>query len=296
MTATILTDANGARLSLVSQNSGSLGDFSITKGPGGPGGLAFTHLVTGTNASVTVDGATLSSATNTVTGAIPGVTLDFQSQQVSGASPVDISISPDTSTITSAVSSFVSAYNTLIGDLNTQFTYNTSTGSEGVLSSDSSARALQNAFLGAANLSIGSGALTTLQSLGISTQQNGTLSLNSATLAQNLSSNYQGVVNFFQGNSGSGTGSGQGFAASLLNILTTYTDPSQGAFTVDLQSISSENQDLTNQIDTFQRYLATQQTVLTAEYNTANIALQQLPQQIKETQAILGENTSGSNG
>ncbi len=286
--ATVVNDANGARLSLVANNSGAAADFSVTSGPGRPGALTFTHSITGADASIHVDGVPVSSATNTVTGAIAGVTLNLQS---AAATASTISISPDTSTIGSAVASFVSAYNAIINDLKTQFTYNAGTGSEGVLGSDSSARALQSDVLSAANVSIGSGTLSTLQSLGISTQQDGTLSLNAATLNSALSSNYKGVQSFFQG-----SGSTPGFASTLIGTLNRYTDSSQGAFSVDLKSISSEYQDLATQTNTFELYVATQQTVLTTEYNNANIALQQLPQKIKQTQVLLGQNTSGSNG
>ncbi len=288
--ASVVNDANGARLSLVAQSSGAAGSFSVAKAAGLPGGansLTFTHSVTGANASIQVDGVPVSSASNTVTGAIAGVTLNLLNANTTAAT---VSISPDTSTISSAVSGFVSAYNAIVNDLKAQFTYNAATGSEGVLGSDSSARALQNDVLSAANAKIGSGTLSTLQSLGISTQQDGTLALNTATLDSALSSNYQGVQNFFQG-----SGSTTGFASTLITTLNRYTDASQGAFTVDLQSISNEYQDLGHQIDRFELYIATQQTTLTAQYNNANIALQQLPQQIKQVQAILGDNNSGKN-
>ncbi len=281
--ASVVNDANGSRLALVAQSSGAASDFSITESADPGSGLQFTQAIKGANASLTVDGVPVSSASNTVSGAIAGLTLTLGS---ASTSPVNVSISTDASSIGSAVSSFVSAYNTLVNDLKSQFTFNGETSSEGVLAADSSARALQSDVLSAANLNIGSGSLSTLASLGISTQQDGTLSLDSATLNQALSSNAQGVADFFQG-----SGTTAGFASTLIGTLNNYTDPSQGAFTVDLQSTSNEYQDLGNQIDTFERYIATQQTVLTAEYNNANIALQQLPEQIKQVQALLGKNT-----
>jgi flagellar hook-associated protein 2 len=73
-----------------------------------------------------------------------------------------------------------------------------------------------------------------------------------------------------------------------------YTDPSEGAFTVDLQSISAENQDLTDQTNQLETYLTAQQTILTTKYNNADIAIQQLPQEIKQIQALLNPNSSSS--
>ena len=86
-----------------------------------------------------------------------------------------------------------------------------------------------------------------------------------------------------------------GFAANLNNQLTTFTDAASGAFTVDLQSISSENTDLQNQINDFQSYLQTQQTQLTNEYSQADILMQELPSQLAQINAELGLNTNNNN-
>ena len=284
--ASVVNDANGARLAIVAQTSGSAADFTISNASG----LTFQH-VAGKDASLTVDGVPVTSASNTVTGAVAGLTLNLQSESTN---PVTISVAPETAPITSAVNNFVTAYNSLIKDLKTQFTYNSGSGGEGVLASDSTARNLQSDVLNAANLAIGSGSITSLAALGVSTQQDGTLSLDSAALNRALSGNYQGVVDFFQGTNANGTNS-QGFSAAVASTLNGYTDTSQGAFTVDLKSLRSEYEDLTAQTTRFELYIATQQTLLTTEYNNANIALQQLPQTIKQTQALLGTYSSGNN-
>ena len=123
----------------------------------------------------------------------------------------------------------------------------------------------------------------------MTTNQDGTLSLDTSKLDNAVANNYQGVIDFFQGSNGN-----SGFAASLTTTLSNYTDPSQGAFTVDLQGISNENQDLNNDIAHYQLYLTTEKTRLTTEYNNANIALQQLPSTIKNTQVLLGDYSTKS--
>lgn len=280
--ASIVNDANGARLALVAKNSGTAADFSISGGAT----LGLTHTA-GVDASLQVDGIPITSASNTVTGAITGVTFSLQAPS---ANPVTITLAPDSSTIQSTLSSFVNSYNTLIKDLNAQFTYNGATSSEGVLAADSAARSLQSDVLGASNLTIGFGSIQTLASLGITTNQDGTLTLDSSKLSQAISTNYSGVVGFFQGSNGTA-----GFASTLIGTLGGYTDPSQGSFTVDLKSNSNEFNDLQDQINRYEIYIATQQTLLTTEYNNANIALQQLPQKIKQTNALLGNNSNSGN-
>ena len=186
------------------------------------------------------------------------------------------------------MSSFVNAYNTLIGDVNTQIAYNASTQTAGILQSDSTIQGLQSALLAATNYGSGSGAYQSLSSLGISTNADGTLTLDSTTLATAVQTNSAAVATFFQG------AALNGFANSVSTSLNTYTDPSQGAFTVDLKSISSEYQALTDQTNTLELYLSSQQTILTAKYNAADIAIQQLPEQIKQIQALLNPNQNSS--
>jgi flagellar hook-associated protein 2 len=282
VTANVVTDSTGARLALTSTVTGSAGDFSIASG----GSLSFTRSATGTDASLTVDGVPVTSSSNTVTGAISGVTLNLL-----GSSPgtvINLDIAPDTDSITTAVNNYVTAYNTLISDVNTQIGYDATTQTAGVLQSDSVAQQLQSALLASTNYNAGSGTYPTLDSLGITTNTDGTLTLNSTQLATALQNNPSAVGAFFQGTALNG------FANSLTSSLNLYTDPTQGAFTIDLQSIASENQDLTNQTNTLELYLSSQQTILTAQYNAADIAIQQLPEQIKQIQALLNPNSSSS--
>jgi len=288
VTASVVTGSSGATLALVSTVSGAAGDFSVASG----GSIGFTRSGTGTDASLTVDGVPVTSASNTVTGAISGVTLNLlgASPAVGStpATPISLDLSADSASISSAVSSFVSAYNTFITDVNSSVSYDASTQTAGILQSDSAAQGIQSVLLAATNYGSGSGTYQSLDSLGITTNSDGTLSLNTSTLTSAIQSNSAAVASFFQGSAQNG------FAASLTSSLNTYTDPTQGAFTVDLQSISAENQDLTNETNTLEVYLSSQQTILTAQYNAADIAIQQLPEKLKQINALLNPNSSSS--
>ena len=74
-----------------------------------------------------------------------------------------------------------------------------------------------------------------LTALGISVNDDGTMTVDSGTLQNALQSNFGDVQSFFQGTSMNG------FANSLDQTLTSFVSPGDGAFTVDLQSISSQN-------------------------------------------------------
>jgi flagellar hook-associated protein 2 len=223
---------------------------------------------------------------------IPGVTLNLLS-----ADPgvqVSLGVAPDTSQIESTLQQFVSDYNTVVSDLSAQFTFSSSTGSEGVLASDSTVRNLQSEVLSALDYTYtpasGSTTVPNLSSLGISVDNNGQLSLDTSTLQSALQSNFSDVQSFFQGTSLNG------FANSFDQQLTSFISPADGAFTVDLQSMNSQYTDLESDISDFQtNYIAPLQTQLQADYSQAEIALQELPNQLKEIDQELGENNSSSN-
>jgi flagellar hook-associated protein 2 len=287
VTASSVTDANGVRVALVSNNSGSATDFNIQPTPGTSSSSLFTRASTGANTSITVDGVPISSATNTVTGVINGVTLSLNGQ--APGSEVVLTVGPDSSSAAQAVNAFVSAYNNLVGQVSSQFAYDSTNQTSGPLSSDSTVRLLQSSLLAAPSYSAGSGSITSLAGLGITMNDDGTLSVDSSTLNAAIQNNSGAVQAFFQGSSING------FAANLKSDLSTFSDPSQGAFTVDLQSLNNENNDLQGQVNDYEDYLSTVQTNLTNEYNQANILLLQLPEQQKQIDAMLGNNSNGSN-
>lgn len=291
VTASVITDSSGARLAIVSNSTGKASDITVSDWTGGipsggSSGISFTQAVVGEDASLTVDGIPIDSASNTVTGAVSGLTFDLQGQ--SPGTQVDISVAPNSDQISQAINSFVSAYNTVVGDLNTQFTVD-SNNNEGPLAGDSAVRMLQSELLSSPSYTGGSGDITSLADLGISMNDDGTLTVDSDTLNNAIQNDFSAVQSFLQGSALNG------FAATLNNQLDTFTNASSGAFTVDLQSISSENTDLQNQINDFQSYIQTEQTLLTQEYTQADIAMQELPTQLEEVDAELGLNNSNNN-
>jgi flagellar hook-associated protein 2 len=285
VSASVITDATGSRLAIVANTSGSAANFTVSSS--GSSGYGFTQPITGTNASLTVDGITISSASNTVTGIIPGLTLNLLS-----ADPgvyVSLGVSADTAQAAAAINQFVSDYNTVIQAVNAQFT---DIGSgEGVLATDPNLRNLQDDLQSALSYlntpSSGTTTVSNLSSLGITANSDGSLSVDTATLNDALSNNFSDVQNFFQGTALNG------FANSLDQQLTNFISPSDGAFTVDLQSISTQESDLQTDITNFQTNVITPlETHLKSEYSQAEILLQQLPTQLKQIDQELGLNGS----
>jgi flagellar hook-associated protein 2 len=281
VTASVINDANGARLALVSNTSGAPGNLTVTPSSGV---LGFNTGVTGVNASVTVDGIPISSSTNTVTGAIPGVTLNLLSGN-SGA-PVTLAIGADVTQQENAVNSFVSAYNTVIGDLNTQFEIDPTTGQPGPLGSDSTLALAQSQLLSSVSFSTtGNGSINSLSDLGISMNNDGTLTADAGTLSGALQTNPDAVQTFFQS---ANTGS---FGSNLAGILSNLADPISGAIAQDENGLAQSQTSITQQISDFQDQLNTTQQQLTQQYVQVDTTLQELPlllQQVNQQLASLG--------
>jgi flagellar hook-associated protein 2 len=132
VTASVLTDSSGEYLSLTSGTSGVAGALTVngstsssssTLTYGSGTAVTLSQSVAGQDAVMTVDGNTVTSSSNTVTDAIPGVTfqlLDTTGTTASPGTPVQVEITNDTADVTSAMDTFVSAYNVVINALNTQ--------------------------------------------------------------------------------------------------------------------------------------------------------------------------------
>ncbi|WP_079415116.1 flagellar filament capping protein FliD [Thiomonas intermedia] len=210
--AAVIFDGTGYRLTLTGNNTGAANAFTVSTS-GATGSLAnlsysasasggMTESQTARNASVSINGLSVTSATNAVSGAIPGVSLNLL--QASGSTT--LTVANDTSAFVTSVQSFVTAFNTTMGTLNQLTAFNggsTSSGASGSgpLIGNAGIQTLRTQLL---NLISGQGigttpgsAYTSLGAVGISLAQDGSLSLDTGTLGTALQSNYNAVAGLF---------------------------------------------------------------------------------------------------
>lgn len=284
LSASVVVDSAGAHLAVTSTGGQQV---SLSSDPT----LTMTQASQAKNATLTVDGVPVSSASNNVTGALDGVTLALTGT-TSSTSPAVLTVSANSDSISSAVSQFVSDYNSTVSLLSAQFTYSASSGSEGVLGSDSAVRSLQSALLSSLGYSASGGSssnsISTLADLGLSMQDDGTLTLDNSRLDQAVASNPAGVQTFFQG------ASSNGFANKAQEQLAIFSTASSGTLATDISNLTQQYNNLQSDVNNFESgYIASQKTLLTAMYSKAEIALQSLPATMKQIQAELNNN-SGS--
>lgn len=305
VTASVVSDSSGARLSLVSQTSGAAGPLTITNDTTGTNGngLGFTQAtdaqgtVLGTDASLTVDGIPITSGSNTVTGAISGVTLTLSG---ASTSPVTLAVQPDLTQVSTAINNFVTAYNQVMTDINAQYTVDSSAASVPPLLGDPSLDLLQSQLLSGITTSItGNNGLVNLQSIGIQLQEDGTLTVASSSSADSMSlndalaNNFSAVQNLFQ--SAASSTAGVGVSQALNTSLTSLTDAVNGPLNLDMAGIASNVTDLNTQISTFQYQLQQTQTQLMNEYSLINTTLEQLPQTLASINSQLDSLNSSKN-
>jgi flagellar hook-associated protein 2 len=276
---------SGANL-IITGSTGASGASDIdTTGSSLATSLNVSTGSTAQDAKFTVDGIAFDTGSNTVSTAIPGVTFQLLAKSTT---PVQVEIVNDNSSIETAVSAFVSAYNTVLGDLTTQ-EGNTSSGTAEPLFGNPIISQLQSALSLALSSGAASGSISSLYQLGIAISNTGTLSLDNSTLDSALNSSFSDVVGFLQ-NSGS---FGQLLTASLSGLGTSSPD---GAIALAISANSSQETALNDEITAQDTLIATQKASLTTELNNANEVLQAIPQQLDEMNELYSAMTGYNTG
>ncbi|MEL0167680.1 MAG: flagellar filament capping protein FliD [Pseudomonadaceae bacterium] len=237
ISAAIVTDPSGtagSRLVLSSTNSGTGNDINVevtTDGDdtGDLSVLAFTPPATtdfepavpsdpreakvisyARDASVAIDGITISSDSNTIKDAVDGVTITLkkaQSQEdLDAAATVSLTVGADKAGVKKSLQSFVDAYNNMMSTINSLTSVTPVGGDDGeplaaALVGDASVRSVLSGLRNEM-ASAGDGTIRTLADLGIRTERDGTLSIDSDKLDTALNDNYDALSGFLSGDDG----------------------------------------------------------------------------------------------
>lgn len=245
VTATVVTDAGGARLTFKGA-TGAVNAFTIaaTDDDAGAAGISLGDLAVGgtatgtmigttaADAEIALDGATYHRATNNIDDLIPGVRLTL-----AGIGAATLGAAAPTASISQAVSDFVDTFNelhtTLAGELDPK---------TGDLRQDSVSQALLRslgALTTASLANTASGAPRTLADLGVKTNRDGSLAVDTVRLADALQRYPDAAEAMFAPGSGATNG---GLSAALSAIATAATDSKYGydAETVRYQSAATK--------------------------------------------------------
>ncbi|MGB7760921.1 MAG: flagellar filament capping protein FliD [Bryobacteraceae bacterium] len=258
------TNSPDQRISLQSTTLGaetldiqdSSGDSLQTQGPAGS--LA-SYIVDGSGDTVTSDSPSITIAT--------GLTVNLLSSDV--GNPVTITVSGTDDALSSALTTFTSAYNKVATDLDNQRGQ-----SAGPLQGQPILSGISHVVDNLATYFDSSATgVNGLKELGLDLGENGQLTFTSSTLDSAYSSNPAGVESFL------GSATGGGWLESAANALTNLVDPTVGLVTNEETSLGNQITSISNQITTKQDQVTTLQTNLTQRMAAADALIATLEQQ-----------------
>ncbi len=275
--ASVVTGTDGAHLVLTSSLTGASNTIQVTETDSGTGLSALTYGSGSTNyteptgstpqdAEFSIAGVSYTSASNTVTDALSGVTLDLTAPTTSAAT---LTVATNTSDIESNIEAFVSAYNTLQSSLSSLGSYDATSGTAGAMLGNPLLLGIQNEITSALYSIVDTGSATynSLASIGITSNSDGSLSVNDATLSTALSTDYSAVSQLFSGTNG---------IAASLNSQMTADLGSGGPISTTSQTLVTQENALTQQSNQLQEQMNALSASLTQQYSSLNTLLSSL--------------------
>jgi len=202
------------------------------------GVMNMTQTAGALNASLTIDGVSVSKASNTVSDVIDGVTLTLLKQTTGTES---IEVKRDTSAFQAAVENFAKTYSDLNKTITDLTAYNPATRKAAALQGDSVIRGIQTQLRSILGTSVATGgALTTLSQLGVSSQKDGSLTVDTTKLADAINNHFGDLSALLS--------APQGYAYAF-NQYVGKTLGFDGAFTGRTEGLSNSIRDLGKQRD-----------------------------------------------
>ncbi|HEY9513949.1 MAG TPA: flagellar filament capping protein FliD [Rhodanobacter sp.] len=278
ISATIVNGTDGAHLVLSGMRTGAANGFTVSSS-GGDGGLAALSydvnassgnaldvITAAQDAQYSVDGLAGHSAGNMVSTAIDGITLTLVE-----AGNTTLSVVNDSSKATSALTNLVNTYNSFVRIYQNLTKYDPASNTAGAMLGDATLNSINSTL---SRIVGGTANGTTLASLGISLQVDGTLKLDSAQLSTALKDGGKQAANVFGGASG--------FAAQLNTQLNQWVSAT-GVLSSRTNSISQQLKALGSRQTALDNSMAS----LTARYQAQFSALDTLMSKLNSTSSYL---------
>lgn len=248
--ASIVDDGvNGYRLVFTSDDTGAANSMELTVTGDGDGNndnnsglsqLAFnasaqgslTQTVAAQDAALTINGLDITRDTNSVSGAINGVTLDLLKADVGNIVNLDVKENRDE--VTASITGFVEAYNELNDNIKSLTAYDPESGAGSALIGDFTVRSVSSQIRSILFGSISGlqGDIKSLVDIGITTNSSGKLNVDSTKLKDALLNNASEVQALFS-LQGKTTDPGIGYVSST-------SDTQQGDYAINLTQLITQ--------------------------------------------------------
>lgn len=243
VSASIFNDGTNYRLQVRGLDTGAANAVTFTEGAINLGlnNTPASRVQTAQDASLKIDGFTVTRPTNQVVGAIQGVTLALTQTTTA---PVKVTVASDPAALQTKLQAVVDSYNAVMNKIHSSAGYGQIKATNSVLSGDSALRSITQR-LGSAVLTnvSGNGKYSTLGSIGLSTTRDGLMSLDAGKLATALQTDTAGVTNLL---AGSGTNSTSGVMDALSNLAKNVTGTG-GTLTTRSEALTNRSKSLNDQ-------------------------------------------------
>jgi flagellar hook-associated protein 2 len=210
---------------------------------------------------------------NTITDAIPGVTLNLKAASTTDL--VTLNVSRDTSAVAGNIKALVGKYNEIVTFINERTKYDPETRKGGDFVGEGAVRTVLNRIRQSLSSSIdGLSTFTGVSQVGFQTQRDGTITLDEGRLSAALSANYTAVRDLFIGQPTS-----TGAAQRLFDAIDALKDIQHGTLTVRQKGLNDQIASLTGTITQKQQQLSAYQERLQLQFASLDALVRQIQTQ-----------------
>ncbi|MEQ9114209.1 MAG: flagellar filament capping protein FliD [Miltoncostaeaceae bacterium] len=268
VSASVIND----KLVLISRTAG--GGGGITLSGDAAAGFGFTTTQAAQDASATINGLAVTSAGNTIEGAIADTTITLGKV---GATTITVGLDADAAT--EQVQSFIDSYNALMGNIRNATKYDPATKNAGTLQGDQAINQVASrlrSVVGSAVDGLG-GAHDSLAQIGINSSREGVLSLDAAKFSQALTSDPAAVRAVFGADDGvAGMGAADGIARRLGDLA---GDLRTEVFESRLSGYTSSLQRLDDRMERLESLMEMKEKTLRSQWQAMEVAVSRLQSQ-----------------
>ncbi|HJT41694.1 MAG TPA: flagellar filament capping protein FliD [Sphingobium sp.] len=287
VTASVVTDTQGTRIVLKGK-SGAANDFSLTGSNGtsldqfawsGTDSATMKSVADPKDAIILLDGVEQHYSSNTVDSALPYLRIDLN--KAAPGTSVTLATTEPTTSMRDLMVEFVAAYNTLMKALNTATAKGTDSSSAGALNGESSIRDMKRQLSQMTSTVLAtSGTYTTLSSIGVATNRDGTLKLDTAVLDKALATDASAITQMLNPSVKTDTQPG---LAGLMDSVRDKIQQKDGALASAQGKYEKLGEELTGQLEK----LNTQMTDYQAQLSKVYTAMETRLTALKATQSYL---------
>lgn len=237
VTASLVNDGTNTYLTLTNKNTGyEIGQdpstaLTITETPTDPltSMLGLSIVAPAENATVEIDGLTVTRRSNSVSNAVPGTTLTLLAET---AATESLAVKRSDSSTQANLQKLVDAYNSVMNKINGELDINANLDRNKSLAGDASIKMLQRQLQSLVTTEVaGLSGDNTLAEIGVETQRDGTLSIDATKLSKALSRDPKIIDNLVSGTAGLGE--------RVESLVENATDTFDGLLSLKTKSLNA---------------------------------------------------------